>query len=452
MVPLRRRIFLDPALIVFGIILFISVLRIAYAGFVMDPHSGQDAPSYFVDAKLVLRYGFFSPLAYAPYWPVGYTWFISIIWGIFGVDSRALGVIQGLLLTVAIWSLFKLVQRELDRNVALLASLLVSISPALFVSSAEIMYEVPMLSFLLIGANLLSFSTISKKRIRISLFCGAFFLAIAVLIHPSAGAPSLGLLLIVIWRLYKSQMVSGAILGLAFSIFLSGPALNILDNNVAYKGVGYTTTALSNMQLGGWNSVPGVDQSQCLALAKKAQRSPGRDVEGKKVEKNLQWDSALPAACLILTTLKNPIYFMKALNFNASRWISPYTGILKGHGTWYHGLDWRRLLPWYTWWTGSWRIFDYYLCYLWIAMHVGLASRGIYLLLQSCRKRKLRYSSLLFFSVPVAASFLLSAFTCGDTRHRLLISPFYITLISAALLGIASSIRTRFKLKSNLSK
>jgi 4-amino-4-deoxy-L-arabinose transferase-like glycosyltransferase len=410
--------------LVFGYVIVISLIRIPYALFVMDPHSGQDAPSYFQDTTLILKDGFFSPVVNAPTWPIGYTWFMGTIWKVFGVDSRALGVVQSILLTLAILSLYQLVKREINQDTALLASFLVTSSAALFVSAAEIMYEVPMTSFFLIGANYISLAYARAESRFQNMLAGSFFLSLAILIHPSAGAPVLALFALSVWRILRAKMISVFQFVLVFVVLTWGPLLNITYNAVAYDTVGYTTSAYGSAHdMAGWGKNDELSSQRCDDLRKQP--------EGPK---NIIWDSAPPSVCLLLVTAKDPAYFAKVMNFNAHRWISPFIGVSKGNGTWYHGLDWRRLFPGYTWWEGGWKTFDLVLCYTWIVFHVTLAIRGIFILGRKWRQNQMSGISGGIFVAPVLMSFMLSLMTVGDTRHRMIISPLYIALISVALI------------------
>jgi hypothetical protein len=410
--------------IVFGYVVFISLMRIPYALFVIDPHSGQDAPSYFQDATLILKDGFFSPVVNAPTWPIGYTWFMGTIWKVFGIDSRALGVVQSILLTLAILSLYQLIKREIDQDTALLASFLVTSSAALFVSSAEIMYEVPMMSFFLIGANYISLAHARAESRFQNTLVGSFFLSLAILIHPSAGAPVLALFVLGVWRILRAKMISIFQLALALVVLMWGPLLNITYNAVAYDTVGYTTSAYGSAKLlSGLGKNDELSSQRCDELR--------RQPEGPR---GIIWDSTPPSVCLLLVTAKDPVYFAKVMNFNAHRWVSPFIGISKGNGTWYHGLDWRRLFPGYTWWEGGWKTLDLVLCYTWIAFHVTLAIRGMLILGRKWRQNQMSGISGGIFVAPVLMCFMLSLLTVGDTRHRMIISPLYIALISVSLI------------------
>jgi hypothetical protein len=143
-------IFSDKSLkIAIGVIFF---ARLCYVLFVIDPNSGQDAPSFSEDARKILDDGPLTELKYAPWWPVGYSWFVAFWWNIFGVDSRMLGVAQTSLLLVAQIFAIKLVRYLVDKRSSQIFGYLILFNFALFSSSGQIMYEVPFASFLILGA------------------------------------------------------------------------------------------------------------------------------------------------------------------------------------------------------------------------------------------------------------------------------------------------------------
>jgi 4-amino-4-deoxy-L-arabinose transferase-like glycosyltransferase len=416
--------------IVFAFVVSVSLARILYAIFIIDPNSGQDAPSYSADATSVLSDGFFAPLSFAPTWPIGYTWFISVIWSIFGIYSRWLGVIQCLLVALASYSIFRLARREFDERVATIALVLFASSPAIFVSSGEIMYEMSSMCFLVIATDLLSQFIRGVNKSKTSLLVGTILLFLAALIHPSILPVSLIILLSIFLRFGTKLRRRYLYVTILVAAILMAPALTMVRNVAAGDGLGYTRSAAMNMLAAGWGQNRSSERDTCLEQG------------------NQNWDDARRSMCLIIVTSKDPIYLGEVLLKNTNRWVSPYIGIMKGNGTWYHGLDWRRIFTWYTWWDGPWKVFDFILCYIWISISVGLFLLGLSTFRSSPKwANKYELAAYQLFLAPIATAFLVSLFTFGDSRHRLIVSPFIIVFYALGIQKILDS--KKLKLRKN---
>lgn len=407
-------------------LILVYVVRTLYCLLVIDPHSGQDAPSYFEDAEIVLREGPLAQVSYAPIWPIGYTWFMALIWRIGGLDSRLLGFIQSTLVMIATFALYQLVKRELNKQIAIISTVLIASSFAVFVSSGEIMYETPMMSFYLIGLNFVSKFSLDVAQPRKIGLLGGLFLALSVLIHPSILGPVVISLIVILARLVKrkSKLITLALVGL---IVLSAPAINTMRNYVSGDGFGYTGNIYTISTFSGWGSQ---DPDKLKICNDKGIKITSQAL----VDKDWYYDSTLRQLCLYKIALDNPKASFDIAIRNGIRWVSPYIGVLKSNGTWYHGLDVRRFVPEYQWWEGNDRVIDTVLGSLWILMHVSLMLFGSFLLL---RRRHFLQSQDIFsaylFILPVFIKWATSIFTHGDSRHRLGISPLYLTLISAAI-------------------
>ena len=416
----------------------IYVIRTLYGLFIIDPHSGQDAPSYFEDAEIVLKNGPFAQVSYAPIWPIGYTWFLSLIWKIGGLDSRLLGLTQSTLVLVATFALYHLVKREIGREIALISTLLMSSSFAIFVSAGEIMYETSMMSFFLIGLNLISKFSLDGSSSRQTVFLGGLFFGLAILIHPSILGPvfvSLGIIYLRIKKKGKHKVIS---LILASLIVLSGPAINTARNYISGDGLGYTGNVYTISTFSGWGSHDPEGLAECNNIGVKI-TSPAL------ADKDWFYDSTPRQLCLYKIAMENPQDSIEIAIRNGIRWVSPYIGVLKSNGTWYHGLDVRRVVPQYHWWEGKSRVIDTLLCSIWIIFHLSLMLYGSLSLLR--RKNTFKNKDLLtpyLFILPVYVKWATSIFTHGDSRHRLGVSPLYLTLVAISVYLIFE----RFKEKS----
>lgn len=409
-------------------ILSVFLVRTGYGLFIIDPHSGQDAPSYFEDAEIVLREGPFAQVSYAPIWPIGYTWFMASIWKIGGLDSRLLGVVQSSLVLFATFALYHCVKREINKDVALVSAILVTSSFAIFVSAGEIMYETSMMSFFLIGLNLLSRFSLNNEEPKRTAIFASVSLALSILIHPSMLGPVVVVLIVIFIRVFKRKSRNLALLVLVLLIVVSGPGLNTLRNYISGDGLGYTGNIYTISTFSGWGSQDPEKLRVCNDIGVKI-TSPAL------ISKGWFYDSTPRQICLYKIALENPGQSLEIAVRNGIRWVSPYIGVLKSNGTWYHGLDLRRIVPQYQWWEGNSRVIDTVLCSIWILIHLSLMLFGCYLLL----RRRLGFSvrdkyTPYLFILPVIFKWLTSIFTHGDSRHRLGVSPLYITLISISLI------------------
>jgi hypothetical protein len=405
---------------------FVYAVRTVYGLFVIDPHSGQDAPSYYEDAEIVLREGPLAQVSYAPIWPIGYTWFMALIWRIGGLDSRLLGFVQSTLVLIATFALYQLVKREINKQVAMISTVLVTSSFAIFVSSGEIMYETPMMSLFLIGLNYISKFSLDEIHSRKSALLGGVFLAFSTLIHPSILGPVAISLVVILGRLIKkrNQLTSWALLAL---IVLSAPAINTMRNYVSGDGLGYTGNIYTISTFSGWGSQ---DPDQLKICNDKGVKITSKAL----IDKAWHYDSTPRQLCLYKIALDHPTDSVEIAIRNGIRWVSPYIGVLKSNGTWYHGLDARRLIPGYQWWEGKDRVLDTVLCSLWIVMHVSLMLFGSLLLWRKRDSLQAKdYFTPYLFILPVFTKWATSIFTHGDSRHRLGVSPLYLTLVSVSI-------------------
>jgi hypothetical protein len=428
--------------LLYAIFSFIFIARLIYVIFVIDPHSGQDAPSFSADAIEIIRSGPFSPLQYAPWWPVGYSWFVSFWWGIFGVDSRILGVAQTALLFSAQILSVKLVKMTINKETSQIFGYLIIFNFALFSSSGQLMYEVPLASFLILGAYNLR-ALVSEKRwsFRSASFSGLCF-GLAILMHPSGLAPALVLITVALLG-QKLTWKLGAQVFLVLTLLLSGVFLQVARNQIAGDGFGFSTTTFSNAQLGGWGTNNPAESLECEKI--------GTPLTGLRNQN--RWDNPTRQICLYKVTIEQPSKLVEIFVFNSKRYWSPFVGILKGGGTWYHGLDWRRLVnSWYTWWEGTPKVIDLLLGYMWMFLHLTLACIGVrQSLVRRDYSKQNNTQRTLFFFLPVLTTYLLSVLTLGDTRHRMPTMFFYEVLVAVGIVWVLDSIVGKRKEKGKLA-
>ena len=432
-------VFSDRTLKLFFLTVFLA--RLIYVMFVIDPNSGQDAPSFDADAKKIISDGIFTPLVYAPQWPIGYSWFVAFWWAIFGIESKMLGVVQTSLLLLAQIYAVKLVRDFVDTKSSQLFGYLILMNFALFSSSGQLMYEVPFASLLLLGAyNLRGLVRNLGWDYHKAALSGISF-GLAILIHPSALAPSLALILVALW---KNQFSIRLILQslLLLSLLSSGVFAQVARNSLAGDGRGFTVTAFGNATYSGWGSNNAVELQRCGEIGDPL-------LSPKKL--GLRWDSPARQLCMYRIALDDPSLMGEIFVLNSKRFWSPYVGILKFGGTWYHGLDWRRIVaPYgYKWWEGTPRLVDQTIGYGWMIMHFTLFVIGV---VTMSRRRKIelfyRIKVILFFLIPIISTYLVSLMTHGDSRHRMPILIFYEVFVAIGILSLFNALK---KLKTKTS-
>jgi hypothetical protein len=382
----------------------VTMARISYGWIIADPNSGQDAPSYTADALELINSGLFAKLNYAPYWPIGYSWFIAGVWSIFGPNSLWLGVVQSLLLSIAIFMFYNFLKFFFIRRTAWIGALILSINLSTFASTTLIMYESPMLSFFMIGSIIIlswAFGLEVWNNYN-HLIVGMICLALACLIHPSAIPATISVVCIFVLQC-KNQGKNRLFLFMPLIIAI-GPIMQLVRNYVVEKSWGFTSNATANMLMAGWGNNDKQALKSCLQNGTE------------------YWDSAQKSICLVLTTIKDPRYFLEVIFENLERWFSPYIGIMKTNGTWYHAFDWRRLFDNYEWWSEE-KTFDYILSASWSISILVLSIFGLFRISSSLLNSTLKRPICLSILAPYLSTITLSLLTFADNRHRILMAP-----------------------------
>lgn len=398
------------------VIIFSSFFyRAAYSILIADQMSGQDADTYSNAAQLILRDGPFASGTGAPYYAIGYPWFIAAIWKIFGVSDHILGILQNLLLALAIWAFLKVLRKYFSREIAHISLLILVINPAITANVSLVAYETPMMSFLMLGVYFLTQANHSGKQdskfFRNSILGGAFFTC-AVTMQPKI-LPSILFIIFLLFsrekiKLKTSRKWIGLILVLG--VLSIGPFAAVNRNIQAGDGFGYTANFYANVELGARNSNVAFDFSKCPKS---------------------NFDSLGKTLCLLNVKLHSPAATFKSALHNGVYFWTPYVGNLKWMGTWFHGADLRRLIPSYTWYDRNsiWFSVDRVTGYLWTLLIICMIFFGM--------KRTLilpeGINAFLLFAVPVLLLWSVSLVSYGESRYRLPILPFYTVFIAVTL-------------------
>jgi|688.fasta_scaffold38851_3 4-amino-4-deoxy-L-arabinose transferase-like glycosyltransferase len=406
--------FLQNEKMVFVVVLLSFFYRTAYAVLIADQMSGQDADTYSKAAQLILSDGPFASGTGAPYYAIGYPWFISVIWKIFSVNDHAVGVVQNLLLAFAILAFYKTVENYFSRQIAFITLTILVINPALTANVSLIAYETPMMSFLMLGFFFLTKAFYSSNQstnfLRNLMFAGIYFTC-AITLQPKI-LPSIIFVIIFLFsrkKLHKDIVRKWTGLILVFAVLSLGPIAAINRNVQAGDGFGYTANFYANVELGARNSNVEFDFSKCPAS---------------------NFDSFGKTLCILNAKLHSPSGTFKSALHNGTYFWTPYVGNLKWMGTWFHGADLRRLVPSYTWYDKNsiWFSVDRITGYLWTLLILSMILFGMKRALSSFRGLE----SLFLFAVPVLLLWSVSLVSYGESRYRLPILPFYTVFIAVA--------------------
>jgi len=369
-----------------------------------------------LSANRILEDGPFASNTSAPFFPIGYPWFVAAIWKTFGVSLQTLGVVQNLILALAIYCFYIICRDFFGQKVSLLTTFFLSINPAISASISLLAYEIPMASILVLGFYLLY----QCKNIRVASFkyniyvlgSGILF-STATTFQPKILPAIIVIVLIFLFRLHEkiSQVTAWLTLISLLTIISIGPAAAVVRNIEAGSGLGYTQNFSTNIFVGMKNSSAFIDFSSCPHSA---------------------YDTIQKTSCLLVNKIKSPRQSLRIGVHQGTYFWTPFIGNLKFMGTWYHGADWRRLIPNYLWWdrSSSWYLFDRLIGYLWTMGLISFILLGFW---RSFHFNKSRWIPILF-SAPVIFLWFVSVITYGEPRYRLPVIPFYTVFISIAII------------------
>ena len=398
---------------------FVSVLRIIYAAFFIDPMTGPDASTYFEARNDMLRHGLFAPASGIPYWPFGYPFFLALIAIPFGDSLVVVSIFQSLLWSLALISFYAVLQKAFGIRVALLSVGLLAINPALFGASVQLMYEVPQISFLLIALGL----TLVKPKSRNWAIALYSFSIICIVLSISMQPKAVVITLAMYFALHSlgiSRVISGVVT--VFGSML-GISLVVLRNYLAGDGIG-TSANFRYHITNGFHLVDPTYNFKCQFTS--------------------NYDSLSEVLCITMEKLSNPIFFLEITLNNLKNTLAPYIGNL-GYGrnigdtgTWWHAFDLRRLLPSYTWADKdslSWLV-DRTLSVTWIFLIWALIFLGVH---ESYKYKTKSRKFILFLVFATISSVFVLLIGQGDSRYRLGIIPFYTVFIAFALIRLFMS-------------
>lgn len=410
-----------------AVISFSLLIKYAYALFIIDPLSGSEFNTYVLAAADIRNNGVFGKAHAIPVFPVGYPWFIALIQTLFGTNLVYVSCIQVTLFGIASVYYFKFVCSFLSREIAIISLALLSFSPALIAASTIMMYEVPMISFFIIGVYALfriDSQACFRKKIAYGSLSGLYF-GSAVLMQPKI---IMAELLIIALKIISYKQLKFKSLIISFSIIVPialAPGLNIARNYIAGDGFGYTKNYSINVIYGAIDS-GGQIKTKCI----------NPSVLGYD---NLEYSLCLQKEKFI----ERPTQALRITLDAGFNLLTPFLGSLQldGGGTWFHAFDFRRILTFYNWADpdSRWNQIDKGISIIWMFFWTSLVIRGARILKNS--GKKLESKTLLY---PTFSLLLLSVLAAGDSRYRLPVVPLYYALIAVSIHAIISkSIKKR---------
>lgn len=380
----------------------------------VDPLSAPDASSYHQAGMAIAARGpFAGDIPGVPYWPIGYPALVGAAYAVFGVGTPMIGIVQGLLLGAAAWSLYVGTRKTVGETTASLAAIMLTANPALSAASGRLMYETLLAALLTFGFAL--FLRNPRKPMAACLVVG-----LASVVQPKALLVGIGCL---VW-LFGTRRPQ--ILALCLAALLVAPLPVVILNNVNY-GVWIISANLGTTMRTGFNDhADGTYSSFGPGLTE------GCDTSGDLFVR----DRAL-VRCSVEWIAENPGHLPKLEAMKAVAFWSPFVGPFTMRGTWYSDLDFRSLYP--AWITESdpFEKIDVVATNLWMAASLGLIAVGAVAL---GRRHRLVVLTCLW---TIAAFLIMSLLTIGDARYRLPAAPFYHLLQASGLLVVIQWLGSR---------
>jgi hypothetical protein len=425
---IRNFIFRNSLILFFAIGIFI---RIVYSFFFGDPMSGQDALTYIRAAETISKDGLFAEVSTSPYFPIGYSWFLAFIFFFPGDKLIFVELFQILLFCLSSLLFCATVRKRYGRKVSTILAGMLFFSPALISASTQIMYEIPMLSLVMIINRFLLERSIALSTDRYNPY--SYFLcglvgALAATFQPKVLVPLFASILVHAWiskekekfnKLTRNTVIISTI-GL-----LLGPLALMTRNATAGDGFALSGNFASNIVVGAQKAGVQIDASDC--------------VDFNYYNPNYFYstvDTPSRTICFLRAKYENVangvyVSLIQARNF----WL-PYVGNLKFQGTWYHGLDFRRFFPTYEYWREPFSTVDNFLGYLWTAFWLFITVFGALRLNQ-----KYGFKETCFWLMPIISLYFVSILTYGESRYRLPVAYSYYFLFAYGLTHLLSQKR-----------
>jgi len=289
---------------------------------------GADGENYLEALSGLLSEGFFSTQGKLSYWPAGYP---ILMWPIAAISESNLafivGIIQSLILALAIWFFAIELSATSLKRFAWPAAIILSLSPTLSLNSVVIGYEVTSANLFLIAISLflrqvrLSNSSILNWENSLA----AFAIAISCFMQPRILLLALGIIVPFAIYHYRGKTIP-IFLAFSLSIVAIAPSIMILRNIEANGFAVISTNLGTTMNIGAGPESTG-------GYTNKATGVPCEAIEGNTAEQDSH-----KVGCVLKWYLENPgksaKLFINKFLYHWSPWFGPLANGTMARNPW----------------------------------------------------------------------------------------------------------------------
>lgn len=383
-----------------------TLVRLIYGLAVNSPYSGPDAATYDGAARAFAAHGPFAHPTGIPYFPAGYPLLLAPIYAITGDSVRAAMAVQVILLAFGTYFAWALIRRELGRTTALITLAALAVSPALTAASSELMYETPLLAGLAIGLDLLSRAMHTDRRQSALAAGSGLVLGVTATIEPKVLFAAVIVLVVAAVRTRSALIVAAAVVALAVWPLALAARTQAADGH-------FTLSA-------------NLGPTMILGLSHERVSCPP-----VKTPDIFRADS-VETQCAIDYMTSHPAATLREFGWHTFDFWAPLAYRHSSGGTWFHTLDYERLLPTSIRNSNDFRTFDDIIRDVWEALLVLTVLAGLVVALRNSRLRR----GVVFVAAPAAAFLVMSILVRGDARFRLPVAPYYIALQAVLVVAV----------------
>ena len=366
--------------------------------------SGQDAPSYEASAFDFVRKGFWSSeISYLPVWPAGYPSLLALFIMVFDESWwKFVVAFQHAFYLISGYYFLKQLKSIISNLQHIVLSLLILFLPSLIYSASENMYESILASLMMLGiaASIAVFTTNPSDFPWKSYGIAIFSFGLAGFIQARTAPMGILILLFVAQKLNVKTV---------FLAFLSswGIILTMLRSWIAYKF--YSPSINFSIALG----VSGTKFESC-SFAESAQLSFWQNAAKRDRELTM---------CYLDFFVRNPSEFFSHVLREGRHLYGPLNGGgVQGASTWFHGLDFKRLLGFFG---------------LQISETVNVVQNSYAILLNLAILfgaffvlKRLPWQIVLTLFSPIVINTIIHVVSNGDSRYRLPFLPLQMVFLS----------------------
>lgn len=380
-----------------------TVLRVAFA-LVFGPSFESDALTYDRAAMAFATRGPLAGNVYSiPYHPAGYPLFLASFYAVIGHKPLVITVVQGVLIGVATYLIYRLVSREMNDSIAWGTAIVVSLSPSVLMMSATLQYESLILFLLVVAVDLSSRASRDPDRALLFATGAGVALAIAVPIQPKVALTGLFLAM---WLAFKCPRKVAA--GAMTLLIVAGIALGGLRTQMAEGHFTLAENLGVMMAMGFHYGATGTNSGAvpfgCAAVD-----------EG---DSSYERDSSY-TRCTTRWVVSNPIQAAQKVVMKTLYFWSPSIG---PEGEWMSPIDPRPLMrPWMD--PARFSILDTLVRAALTLVSIVVLGVGIWM-----ATRRFPASNIVLLLIPTISFLMVAWATIGDPRYRLPVLPFYVPI------------------------